>query len=113
MARGLGAMAAPVRLPRLKTYALAGDGEALVMDSIEAVAWNEYRHGWTKLLVTFPRLVAVLIRLSWMSITHGDVKPENVLVDGAGHPWLVDFDQAHVSTRINSLMANLLGISTG
>ncbi len=100
-------------VPRLITYVSAGDAEALVMDSIEAVAWNEYRHGWTKLLVTFPRLVAVLIRLSWMSITHGDVKPENVLVDGAGYPWLVDFDQAHVSTRINSLMANLLGISTG
>src|SRR2546426_10077067 len=95
-------------VPRFISHVSAGHAEALVMESIDAVAWIDYRNGWTKFFVSFPRLIIVLIRLSWMSITHGDVKPENVLIDHAGQPWLVDFDQAQVSTRGKSLIANLL-----
>jgi hypothetical protein len=32
-----------------------------------------------------------LIRVTYKTITHGDLNPTNILVDEEGHPWLIDF----------------------
>ncbi|HKE99317.1 MAG TPA: phosphatase PAP2 family protein [Actinomycetes bacterium] len=51
-------------------------------------------------------------------IAHGDLEPANVVVDGEGRPWLVDFDQAAVAdgpliARDESALSATLGRLAG
>ena len=36
-------------------------------------------------------------------IIHRDLKPSNVIVDGSGHPWLLDFGVAHLDEQTRTL----------
>jgi tRNA A-37 threonylcarbamoyl transferase component Bud32 len=47
--------------------------------------------GWDVLARRLARLLADLQRSGW---EHGDLHPGNVLVDGAGEPWLIDLQRA-------------------
>jgi len=57
--------------------------------------WHEVDHEASMALLAAAagvrRQVAVLHRAG---IAHGDLAPDNLLVDRDGRPWLVDFDQA-------------------
>ena len=79
------------------------------MGLVDALPWAAYRGRLAKACLALPRLVGLLFRVSARGIAHGDVKPENVLIDASANPWLVDFDQAHYSTPFRSLLANFLG----
>ncbi|KEP66184.1 UNVERIFIED_CONTAM: rhoptry kinase family protein ROP39 [Hammondia hammondi] len=47
------------------------------------------------------QLLELVAHLQALGVVHSDLKPENVLVDGAGNLFLADFDKAHkVGARI-------------
>jgi len=96
-------------IPACLEYRLLPGAEVLVMGLVDALPWAAYRGKLAKACLTFPRLVGLLFRVSARGIAHGDVKPENLLIDASANPWLVDFDQAHHSTPFRSLLANFLG----
>ena len=96
-------------IPHYLEYQALADAHVMVTELVDAAPWTIYRGRFTKACVTFPRLLGLLLRLSAKAIAHGDVKPENVLIDASGGPWLVDFDQAHQSTPFQSILANFFG----
>ena len=59
------------------------------------------------------RLLRTVLALSWRGIAHNDVVVRNVVLVGRSTPCLVDFDQAHHTSRTDALLRNLLGIRTG
>jgi hypothetical protein len=99
-------------IPEYIEYRRSDTAEALFIEHVSGHSWLDFPHRLKKWLVVFPRLVRLLVSLSWRSVAHGDVKPENVLIDQNGRPWLVDFDQAFRAPPVRSLKANLLGTST-
>lgn len=103
-------LAAVPGVPRPVGYQRLSDGEVLVSEYVSGHLWNGLNSHVTKALITFPRLLGVLYRLSRRGVVHGDVNPDNVVVDGAGRPWLLDFDQAQRASVWASFLANFLGI---
>ena len=95
-------------VPKAVDYCRLQDADVLIMGRIEGRAWEDVP--LSSALVTFPRVLLLLHRLSQQGIVHGDVKAENLLLDQKGNPWLVDFDQAQRSSVWRSWLANLLGI---
>lgn len=44
------------------------------------------------------RAASVIAPLHRIGVTHGDIKPGNIIVDAAGQPWLIDFGLARART---------------
>jgi predicted Ser/Thr protein kinase len=103
-------LAALSGVPRLVDYQRLSEGEVLVSEYVSGHLWNGLSSHVTKALITFPRLLALLYRLSRRGMVHGDVNPDNVVIDAAGRPWLLDFDQAQRAPVWPSFLANFLGI---
>ena len=59
------------------------------------------------------RLLRTVLALSWRGIAHNDVVIRNVVLAGRDMPCLVDFDQAHHTSRTDALLRNVLGMRTG
>ena len=58
------------------------------------------------------RLLRTTLAISWRGIAHNDVVPRNIVVSQCSRPYLVDFDQAHHTSRTDALLRNVLGVRT-
>jgi SAM-dependent methyltransferase len=54
-------------------------------------------------------ILASLIRISARGVAHRDITEGNIIIDEAGRPHVVDFDQARITGPLASLKANLIG----
>jgi predicted Ser/Thr protein kinase/SAM-dependent methyltransferase len=54
-------------------------------------------------------LARTLLGLSVRGVAHNDVLPTNVIVSNNNLPYLIDFDQAVLTTPLNAMMLNFLG----
>lgn len=74
-----------------------GDRPGLVMPWVKGRALRvrgRSAHDRLDYLAAFDQLLRALGHLHELRRVHRDVKPENVLIDGAGHVTLIDFDLA-------------------
>ncbi|MFZ3418639.1 AAA domain-containing protein [Vibrio harveyi] len=82
----------PPYLPQIHDFGLATKSDCLyvVMDEVESTPWNKLDKGVHRLeLVT--KLLSVIEHLHGLHIPHGDLHPENVLVDKQeGNIFLID-----------------------
>jgi SAM-dependent methyltransferase/predicted Ser/Thr protein kinase len=69
--------------------------------------------GWGRLLWLTLRLAFLVVRLARRGVSHDDLRPENILVDPAGRPQLIDFDQAISGRPLVCLARSLLGLRLG
>jgi SAM-dependent methyltransferase len=58
------------------------------------------------------RLLQTTLAVSWRGIAHNDIVPRNIVISRRGQPCLVDFDQAHQTSRTKALLRNVLGVRT-
>jgi hypothetical protein len=84
------------------------EGDVLVMSKIDAVSCNLHPSVLARALA-FPRLFALVLRLSARGVVHGDITPANVMLGPTGAVWLVDFDQAQRANPLRSFVANIFG----
>lgn len=86
----------------------------LSMDRLEGTALQDVLGDLT--FSQASRIIVHLLRttlaISWRGIAHNDIVPRNIMVSRAGRPYLVDFDQAHHTSRTDALLRNVLGIRT-
>jgi SAM-dependent methyltransferase len=59
------------------------------------------------------RLLRATLAVSWRGIAHNDIVPRNIMISRRSQPYLVDFDQAHQTSRTDALLRNVLGLRTG
>jgi hypothetical protein len=100
-------------IPHALGYRCLEHSEVLELEFINAHPWGGRFGGAPMVLLAFPRLLRLIHRLSRRGVVHGDLKPENVLVDASGKPWLVDFDQAQLCPTGVSYLVNFLGMTVG
>jgi len=96
-------------VPGALDYARRDGFEALTVAAADGQPFGLRRQSWGEYALTVARLSWTLLRLAARGIAHGDVTPGNVLVDAAGVPALIDFDQAQVTSRLRALRQTLLG----
>lgn len=77
-----------------------------------AELWQEHRSRFVRLERTARQLKAVRIPAPRVPC-HGDPHLGNVLLDGRGHPWLIDLDEATTAHREIDLMLVELGVLPG
>src|SRR5688500_2569948 len=58
------------------------------------------------------RLLRTTLAISWRGVAHNDIVPRNIVVSEGSQPYLVDFDQAHHTSRTDALLRNVLGVRT-
>jgi len=91
-------------VPRPLAVRRAGGAWEVVMERIEgAVDFGALLRGAAPAPLPLEELAArvgtLLARAHRAGLDHPDLHPGNVLVDGAGRPWLVDFHKARVRPR--------------
>lgn len=60
--------------------------DTLYFQSLQNAVEREFSNPFEKL-----RTLEPVIRPTYVGITHGDLNQHNILVNGMGHPWLIDF----------------------
>ncbi|QHC69204.1 aminoglycoside phosphotransferase family protein [Rathayibacter sp. VKM Ac-2801] len=111
------AVAPPVRrgirrLRRRPADLLAETDERLTADDAHprlTAVWNEHRSRLDALALAERRLKRTRTPTSRVPL-HGDPHPGNVVIDEAGRPWLIDFDEATVAPREVDLLLIELGV---
>lgn len=71
-------------------------GDRSLRDALRAVDGENRR---ATVVAMFGRLLAAMRSVHYAGIAHGDLKPENVLVDERGRPCVVDFGLAREQAR--------------
>jgi serine/threonine protein kinase len=86
-------------------------GRAL-REVLEAIRGGDDRSRATDM---FFKLVEIVSKVHAEGFLHGDLKPENVIVDGEGRPWLTDFGMARAihSVRLDTHISSSLSRSEG
>ena len=83
------------RVPRVHDYGHFDDQVWIAMDFVEgeslAVLLAQGKLSMHQRLTILRDVAETLDYLRLDGIVHGDVKPTNIVVDAAGHPWLLDF----------------------
>jgi hypothetical protein len=83
-------------------------GEVLAIRRIDGLSLGSTTSAFRTLL-RLPKLLALIARLSRRGVVHGDLTLDNVIVDGDGTLWLIDFDQAHLTTPRRAAIGNFIG----
>ncbi len=76
-----------------------GDGLFIAMELIDGVTlsrWLATRRPWREVVAMFAAVGAGLAAVHAAGLVHRDFKPDNVLVDRAGHPRVADFGLARI-----------------
>jgi predicted Ser/Thr protein kinase len=104
----LNRLAGVAGVPRCGEHYRFPAGEVLV---IERVAGRSLGASDSPLraLARLPQLFWLVVKLSRRGVVHGDLTPENVLIESRRRLWLIDFDQAHITTPGRALIANFIG----
>jgi serine/threonine protein kinase len=88
---------------RLASSCHAGELYYIVMELVVGVTLREWQardRTWPQILNVYGNVAVGLARVHSAGIAHGDVKPDNVIVDAEGVPTLVDFGfAANVGTE--------------
>jgi SAM-dependent methyltransferase/predicted Ser/Thr protein kinase len=100
-------------VPRLIEWQQTADWSVLITSRLPGRLLSQLDLGWGRLLWLTLRLVLLVVRLARRGISHDDLRPENVLVDPAGRPQLIDFDQASSGPPLVCLARSLLGLRLG
>jgi predicted Ser/Thr protein kinase len=97
-------------IPELVDWTEEGGLRVLITRRLKALPLSQLDLGWGRLLRLLPQLVLLVVRLAWRGVSHDDLRPENILLDGAGRVHLVDFDQASTGRFAVCLARSLLGL---
>jgi hypothetical protein len=81
----------------------------LSYDFVDAARASQTKLGVWRMCVLVSQLTYGLARLSLRGIVHGDLHPQNILVDARGRMTLIDFDQARCATRLRAFLLNFAG----
>jgi SAM-dependent methyltransferase/predicted Ser/Thr protein kinase len=100
-------------IPELVDWTEEGGLRVLITRRLKALPLSQLDLGWGRLLRLLPQLVLLVVRLAWRGVSHDDLRPENILLDGAGRVHLVDFDQASTGRCAVCLARSLLGLGRG
>jgi predicted Ser/Thr protein kinase/predicted RNA methylase len=100
-------------IPELVDWTEEGGLRVLITRRLKALPLSQLDLGWGRLLRLLPPLVLLVVRLAWRGVSHDDLRPENILLDGAGRVHLVDFDQASTGRFAVCLARSLLGLGRG
>jgi len=100
-------------IPELVDWTEEGGLRVLITRRLKALPLSQLDPGWGRLLRLLPQLVLLVVRLAWRGVSHDDLRPENILLDGRGRVHLVDFDQASTGRFAVCLARSLLGLGLG
>ena len=101
-------------VPTVRGFRESTHACVLSMDRLEGTALQDVLGDLTiaqawRIIV---RLLQTTIGISWRGIAHNDIVPRNIVASQGKRPYLVDFDQAHRTSRTDALFRNVLGIRT-
>ncbi len=100
-------------IPELVAWQATPTQVVLVTSRLSGRPLSQLDLGWGRLLRLTLGLALLVVRLARRGISHDDLRPENVLVDPAGRPQLIDFDQASTGGFAVCLGRSLLGFRLG
>jgi predicted Ser/Thr protein kinase len=93
------------------------DWEALILDRVPGVAFGQLgqpsNYGILKRMRILGKLIPVLRELHRSGVSHGDLRPENILVGDTDEVALIDYDRAKSSSRIAAALRDWIGIGPG
>ena len=100
-------------VPEIVGWRAVGEARMLITRRLEARPLSRLEVGWGRLVGLQLQLAILVVRLAWRGVSHDDLRPENILVDGAGRVHLVDFDQASCGSFVTCLARSMLGLGMG
>ncbi|MCU7281717.1 AAA domain-containing protein [Pseudomonas peradeniyensis] len=82
----------PIYLPVIREYGLASKSNSLylVSDKVEGVLWSQVVVGEESKIPLIVKLVDAVEHLHGLGVSHGDLHPENVMIDLQDELYLID-----------------------